>query len=720
VASGGDYVVSPKWVTDFRFGYYRIYNNTAGPDPTSPLGNSLGIPNANPAPLSLTGGMPQFDVAIESNGTNNGGTVQYGTTAALSLQQTSQYQVVNNWSHTVGNHNYKFGIDFRYGKNNSLSESGSGNVNFDGTYSADQSRTSGPNGLGNGYATFLLGDVTNFVRSVSATGGLGHTTQKRLFAYVQDQWHPTPKLSVNYGLRWELYTPEAVTQKGEGGLLNLDTGNIDIAGYGNINNELNVKNNRTEFAPRLGVSYQIFPKTVIRAGYGLVYGQGWAGNTFGEVLTNSYPLQIEEDAVPLSTTYGAAFNLTKTEDGIPAGPPGYTFPAIPATGEYALPNGISQSTRPNQVRLPTVAGWNLTVQQQLSQTFSIQIGYIGSQAYHNMFSSSNQFNANEATSAGFDQINPNTGVLYTLCERQPFCGDAGGNAQTLFGLPGRPYGWTQGISYNNNQATASYNALQVVVNKTLSHGLSFLSHYTWAHSLDHESYEFLVNPAIGRGNGYYNRRQAFVFAGDYDLPFGKGRQFASKISGWENEIIGGFQLNATLTWDTGLPFSPCYSEVAQINDVAANDGCGPSWPNKVPGVGASIHKGSFDPTSLTVPYLTTYANELANSPNQTEGAYALPAVGTFGTWGRDSLWGPGIVDVDASLAKNFDLFGNVKMQAIAQAFNLFNHVNYGGPSSCIDCGASGVGSSNGAIQSTLSEQYGTSMRFLQFSARFTF
>jgi len=720
VASGGDVVVSPKWVTDFRFGYYRIYNKTAGPDPTLPLGNNLGIPNANPAPLSLTGGMPQFNVAIVANGTNNGGNVAYGTTAALSLQQTSQYQVVNNWSHTVGSHNIKFGVDWRFGKNNTLSESGSGNVNFNGTYAANQSRTSGPNGLGNGFATFLLGDVTNFVRSVSATGGLGNTTQKRIFLYAQDQWHPTPNISVNYGLRWELYTPEAVTQRGEGGLLNLDTGNIQIAGYGNVNNQMNVRNNYKEFAPRFGVSYQFLPKTVIRAGYGLVYGQGWAGNTFGNVLTNSYPLQIEENAVPLSTSYGAAFNLTQTEDGVPAGPPSYTFPAIPANGEYALPNGVSQTTRPNQVRLPTVAGWNLTVQQQLSPTFSLQIGYIGSQAYHNMFSSSNQYNANEPTSAGFNQINPNTGVLYTVCERQPFCGDAGGNAQTLFGLPGHPFGWTQGISYNNNQATASYQALQVVVSKTLSHGLSFLSHYTWSHALDHESYEFLVNPAIGRGNGYYNRRQAFIFAGDYDLPFGKGRQFASHISGWKNQIIGGFQLNGTFTWDTGLPFSPCYSEVGQINDVAANDGCGPSWPNKVAGVGPNIHKGSFDPVSLTVPYLPTYATLLSNSPNQTEGAYALPAVGTFGTWGRDSLWGPGIVDVDASLAKNFDIYGPLKMQAIVQAYNLFNHVNYGGPASCIDCGASGPGLSGGSIQSTLSEQYGTSMRFLQFSVRFTF
>jgi hypothetical protein len=715
VASGGDYVVSPRWVTDFRFGYYRIYNDTAGPDPTSPLGNTLGIPNANPAPLSLTGGMPQFEIAIPGNGTNGSTTATYGTTAALSLQQTSQYQFVNNWSHTLGNHNFKFGIDFRYGKNNSLAEGGSGNVNFNGTYIANQARTAGPNGVGNGFATFLLGDVSTFDRSVSATTGLGKTTQKRLFAYAQDQWHPTPKLSVDYGLRWELYTPEAVTAKGAGGLLNLDTGNIDIAGYGKYNNQLNVRNNRTEFAPRLGVDYQLFHKTVIRAGYGLVYGQGWAGNTFGDVLTGSYPLQIAQNDVPVSGEYGAVFNLTKTEDGVPPGPPTYTFPAIPSTGEYALPNGISQTTRPNQVRLPTVGGWNLTVQQQLTSTLSLQVAYIGSEAYHNMYDSSNQFNINEETYQGFGQINPNTGVLYTPCERQPYCGDAGGNAQTLFNTIGRPYGWTQGISYNNNQATGSYNALQVVVKKSISGGFSFLSHYTWSHAIDHESYQFAINPKIGRGNSYYNRRNAFVFAGDYDLPFGKGKRFVSTIPGWANQVIGGFQLNGTVTMTGGVPFSPCYAEVASYNDVAANDGCGPSWPNKVAGVGPGIKKGKFTPGTGFVTYLPTSPTLLTSQPNGTFGAYTLPQVGTFGNWGRDSLWGPGFVNVDASLVKNFDITKDVKMQLIAQAFNLFNHVNYGGVNSCIDCGGT-----SGDIQSTASEQYGTSLRFLQFSARFTF
>jgi len=149
---------------------------------------------------------------------------------------------------------------------------------------------------GLGFATFLLGDVTQYWRSV-ASSTTGKTTQKRFFTYAQDQWRATPKLSIDYGLRWELYTPEAVTSKGEGGMLNIDTGTLNIAGYGIYNNQINVANNYKEFAPRLGVNYQIFKKTVIRAGYGIVYGQGWAGNTFGSVLTGSFPLQIQQNLV---------------------------------------------------------------------------------------------------------------------------------------------------------------------------------------------------------------------------------------------------------------------------------------------------------------------------------------------------------------------------------------------------------------------------------------
>ncbi|MGC2297254.1 MAG: TonB-dependent receptor, partial [Acidobacteriaceae bacterium] len=714
LASGGDYVVSVKWLTDFRFGYYRIYNDTAGPDANQPLGNQLGIPNANPGDLALTGGLPQFNIDIPSNGANGGQNIEYGTSAQPSLQQTAQYQIVNNWSHSMGNHNIKFGVDYRYGKNNSLSLSGNGNVLRAGTYFFHSSRTAGGASPGLGFATFMLGDVTNYWRTVNqSSSDIGQTRQNRFFTYAQDQWRATRNITVDYGLRWELYTPESVTGKGEGGLLDIDTGNINIAGYGGFNNEINVKNNFHEFAPRIGVAWQLFPNTVVRGGYGIVYGQGWAGNTFGEVLTGSYPLQVEQDLEPVSAS-AAVFNLTSTESGVAPGPPGYTFAPLPSNGEFPLANGVSQTVRPTTVRLPTVQGWNLTAQQELTHSLALQVAYVGSEAYHNMFDSSNQFNANEATLAGFGQINPATGVDYTLPEREPYYD---GTAQKLGLRFGVPHGWTQGISYNINEATGSYNALQIILNKRFTNGLQFLTHYTWSHAIDHESYQFLINSAIGRGNSYYNRRHAWVFAGNYDLPFGKDKMIGSGVPGWINEIIGGFQLNANLTLDGGLPFTPCYGEIAQDNDVAANDGCGPSFVNKVPGKSFGIHKGKFDPQSLTVPYLQTssYALTPPGTPDNSYGPFARPAAGTWGNLGRDSLWGPSLFNVDSDLAKNFTIHDNLKLQLVVQAFNVFNHVNYGEPASCIDC----LGNS-GDIQGTVSEQDGTSLRRLQFAGRFQF
>ncbi|HTU49975.1 MAG TPA: carboxypeptidase-like regulatory domain-containing protein [Acidobacteriaceae bacterium] len=117
VAAGGDYVVSPTWVTDFRFGWFRIYLDENGPDYDQPLGNELGIPNANVGDLTLNGGLPQFQIDVPSNGSNNGSSALYGTSAEQYLQTENQFQVVDNWSHQLGNHSIEFGADLRYAMN---------------------------------------------------------------------------------------------------------------------------------------------------------------------------------------------------------------------------------------------------------------------------------------------------------------------------------------------------------------------------------------------------------------------------------------------------------------------------------------------------------------------------------------------------------------------------------------------------------------------------
>jgi hypothetical protein len=722
IASGGDYVVSPKWLTDFRFGYYRIYNNTVGPDSNQALGNQLGIPNANGSDLTLYGGMPQFNIdAPTSNGSNGSQNLEYGQSANPALQQTSQYQFVNNWSHTIGNHNIKFGADYRYGKNWTVSVAS--NALRSGTYFFAASRTSGTTGTGVnavtspglGFATFLTGDATRFWRTETANTN-AQSRQTRFFSYAQDQWHAAQKLTVNYGVRWEIYTPESVTAAGAGGLLNIDTGIVGITGVGQFNSAANVKNNLSMFAPRLGITYQIFPKTVLRAGYGLVFGQGWAGDSFGSVLTASYPAQIQQNLPPVSGE-AAVFNLTETETlstgaVVPAGPPNYTFPATPSNGAYQLPDQIYEIARPSTTRLPSVNGFNVTVQRELSPTASLQVAYVGSEAYHNMFESSPSFNANEETLAGFNQINPKTGMVYTGPERSPYYD---GTAEAQLGVKyGHPFGWTQRIDYMANEATGSYNALQAVFTKRFSSGLSFFSNYTWSHALGHESYEFAINPQIGRGSGYYNRRQAFVFAGNYDLPFGKGRAFNAKDSQLVNTIIGGLTLNVTWTLDGGLPYTASYNEISADNDVGAADGA--AFPNHVKGVKFGIHKGHFDPVANTVAYMPTSPYAFTQN-GESWGPYQRPAAGTWGNLGRDALWGPGINNVDSSLSKDFAIREGMKLQFILQAFNTFNHVNLGGPNNCVDCG----GATAGTIQGTLSSQFdGTSLRRLQFAARFSF
>ena len=689
LTAGGDYTLSPSWLTDFRFGWYRFHINSQAPDFDQPLGNNLGIPNANNGDLALNGGLPHFDIA---------GLSAYGTTAAQFLMTENQYQVTNNWSHLVGRHNIKFGVDVRHSglslvglDNNNFR---SGNFHFPGsiTGSAD---TGSP---GVGLATFLLGDVGPFQRTQTANTD-ATTHQWKAFYYGQDQWRITDKFTLSYGLRWEWYFPEAVNGKGNGGLLDLNTGNVNIAGYGPYNNSLNVKMRYTDFAPRLGFAWQLFPNTVLRAGYGRTFGQGWSGNTFGEVLTWTYPIQVSQNLNPV-TQYAPSFIMSN-------GPPVYTFAPIPSNGEFPLPDGIGVPTRPQWMRIPTLDAWNFAAQHQFKGNLALQVAYVGSHGIHNMFDSSNQFDPNQATLAGFGRINPATGNPYTYNERQPYFN---GSAQTLGVNYGAPFGWTQSLRYNSNQATSRYNALQIKVEKRFSHGFQILSHYTWSSAKTHESYYYAIDPNIGYGNSYYNRPHAFVLAGNWDLPFGKGRMFGGDMPTWLNAIVGGWAMDGTLTIQSGLPYTPGYALCSSDQDLGI---CRPSSN------GGDFHlgAGSLDTTSHSVQYFTPAPYELGSTGNPSSfGPYVRPAVGTFGNMARDSLFGPGYWNTDASLAKTIPITERVAFKFTAEAFNLFNHVNLGQPNGCVDCQGQGAG----LITSIVSSQDGTSMRRMQFAFRLEF
>jgi hypothetical protein len=554
LSAGGDYTLSSKWLTDFRFGWFRFHFNELQPGYNQPLGTALGIPGVNTGDLALNGGLPAF--AIDGFTQNN---TNFGINTAPFLLTENSYQFNNNWSHNAGHHNIKFGVDFRranlYAVGLDNNNFRTGNFHFPSTITGQAGTNSvNDSGLspGVGLATFLLGDVGAFQRTQTQNTSAA-THQYRAFYYAQDQWRATNTLTISYGLRWEWYLPESADGKGQGGLLDLNTGNVRIAGYGPYNDSLNVQKSWTKLAPRVGVSWQLHPNTVLRAGFGRVYGQGWSGNTFGEVLTFTYPVQVSQNINQTTqyfpSTYPDPNNPNAT---IPLtlsnGPPTYTFAPIPASGNYALPDGTGVPTRPLTVRLPTLDAWNLTLQQEINKSTALQIAYVGSHGIHNMFDSSNQFDPNQATIAGFQQVNtidPATpGALFTYADRQPY---NHGDAQALGVKYGAPFRWTQSLRYNNNQATSSYNALQVKLEKRFSHGFQFLSHYTWSRAMTHESYYFAIDPKVGYGASYYNRPNAFVLAGNWDLPFGKGKAFGGNSSRAIDYLIGGYAINGTVT-----------------------------------------------------------------------------------------------------------------------------------------------------------------------------
>ena len=165
-------------------------------------------------------------------------------------------------------------------------------------------------GGGLGLATMLLGDVTFMSRYVSNTLDAAER-QNRMFFYGQDTWRVNAKWTLNYGLRWELYLPETVNNPGAGGWLDLETGLINVAGFGNVGDDGNVSNSWNLFAPRLGIAYQFSQKTIIRMGYGRSFDVGTFGSHFGHAVTQNLPVLATQEARPgTGNAFDAAFTMT--------------------------------------------------------------------------------------------------------------------------------------------------------------------------------------------------------------------------------------------------------------------------------------------------------------------------------------------------------------------------------------------------------------------------
>jgi len=263
------------------------------------------------------------------------------------------------------------------------------------------------------------------------------------------------------------------------------------------------------------------------------------------------------------------------------------------------------------------------------------------------------------------------------------------------------------LTWLGNDASNNYNALQAKLTKRFSKGLQVISHYTWSRANNYNDEYFPIDPGVEYGRDDFNREHVFVANVLYELPFGKGKDYLGGAGRAADLIVGGWQMNWTLNWSSGLPWTPSYSQCGADKDT------GPCRPNLVGSFSPSA--GSLDPVKHQVVFFTPSAT-LA-SPGATAGAFQRPQPGTFGAVARNKFTGPGFFGANLAVMKNFTVTERVKAQFRVDAFNVFNHPVYGFSSTagnrCIDCS----GTDAGLIKNI---EDGTTMRQLQFGLRITF
>ena len=367
---------NPKLLTDFRLGYLRYHVSTEKYDGTTGSGHAGRHPGTEYR-FDFYCRCPGFFHDNTSGGTGDGLSI-FGSSLQVNacnchlLETEDQYQVVNNWTKIIGNHNIRFGADLRYARNLRVPSDSNraGEIYFSATDTENTSQST-PGGLG--LAIFLLGDVTNFSRYVS-TSVNAKETQKIVFSYVQDTWRVTPNLTLNLGVRWEMYFPETVNGRRPRRLRRLNTGTFRVAGYGPFNTAMNVSKDFKNIAPRIGVTYQLDPKTVIRTGYGRSFDLGVFGTRFRSRGYQNLPVLANQNLTN-SGANTAAFNLS-------TGPAPFVFPSIPSNGQLPIPNGVAPKSAENPQLLPTVDAWNLSFSGQPTNSVTATLAYTGNKGTH--------------------------------------------------------------------------------------------------------------------------------------------------------------------------------------------------------------------------------------------------------------------------------------------------------------------------------------------------
>ena len=645
--------VSPTIVNDARVGVnYVFINNGAAANGLSNLNTTVGLPGI---PSSILPGM--------DFGGEGGYAGSIGNSDNYELFADTVFQYEDTLTVTKGSHVLHFGfqawrerIDTFYSGNNGEA----GSFTFDGQYTAGPGSvgaTAG-SGTGAGEADFLLGLPSSVGGGVN--GGTWGQRSTVLGAFFQDDWHVSPSLTLNLGLRWELHTPwcEVKNRQVNFGLL---SGAVEYPDQDGNNCALyHQYNGITNFQPRIGIAWNAMKHTVIRTAYTLSnYLEGTGTNLR---LPINPPFAHETDALYTSL----ALPTTTLSEGL--------TPLSASSNPFA---GAGIRVWDPNVRPAVANQWNFTIQQQFGGSTTLQVGYVGQKTTHLMVPMpyfQSQLLSN-GTVVGSPYLAGNPTVYDAISQ-------------------------ISGTASNGNQ---SYNALQAVLQKRLSSGLEYSVAYTYSKCMTDSSgyygswggaalptspyFQNLYDQKAEWGPCYYDSKHILTSYVTYDLPFGHDRAFGKSLNPAVNAILGDWQMNGILSLHTGFPLTVSAGDASGTNSRGARANC-------------------LAPVQI-------YGRQ--NSPlggyqwfNAADFGPENP--GTFGTCGVGTVEGPGIRSLDGSLAKFFNLTERYKMEFRAEAINLFNTPILNAPNVSIGSTLGLLNSAGGA--------YGAFGRQIQFALKF--
>ncbi len=535
-----------------------------------------------------------------------------------SITSPNDYTAADTLRWTAGRHEISLGFEYRYQwLHKSYSYLLNPSMTFAGNYS------------GYGVSDFFLGLSSQLQQS--AFGEKADQHFPTYVAFVQDNIRVTPRLTVNLGVRYEPFIPyvddgnrTALFRPGSQSRVytNAPPGLLFVGDPGVPRGGTPV--DYSNIAPRVGFAWAPFgnARTSVRGAYGVFY----------DASPESAITNIFETGAPYGTRVALVPPPGPLSDPYAGNSP---FPLpFPPPRDVFFPQSLIAATWPNKFKTAYIQSFHLTVEREVHRDWVVRLAYAGSKGTHLM--------------QGWEE-NP---AIYIP-----------GQSTTANTLSRRPYGPAfQNITVLDSTGNSSFNSMQVSMDKRFSHGFTIFSNYTWAKSIDQgsgagtlwPSYANPFNFAFNRGPSDFQHAQRFVTSGLWQLP-----RPASQ-SALVQHLLGGWMTSGVLSLQSGAPYS--------VNSGLDNSRSGVG-ADRSDLIGNTSRSARQDPNRD--PVLEWFNTK----------AFAQNALGTFGTSGRNIIIGPGLANVDFSLAKDFILYRESRLQFRAEAFNLFNRPNFAGPRS---------------------------------------